>query len=166
MRLLGQFQTSLFKNFTSTKSAKRLQAIKNKKSSCKTSKGEKVTYFLICVFVLLPGCLCAFWCFWCFWCVQNLVLKKKKRIQNSPNNLIYITTNINEVRLQVHRHCNHRFAHKKVVEDSSRYKKSYLWCFRNPACDDSSLGVTEPEKIGFVCLLEFFLDPQITPIFL
>ena len=47
----------------------------------KTSKGKIVTYLLICVFVLLPECLCTFQCFLCFqcfWCVQNLFVKKKE----------------------------------------------------------------------------------------
>ena len=46
----------------------------------KTSKGKKVTYSLICVSVLFPGRLCAFWC---FWCVQNIFVKKHKEFKTA-----------------------------------------------------------------------------------
>ena len=52
---------------------------KNKKGNKKTSKGKKVTYLLICVFVLLPGRLCAFCAFYAFcvfYCVRNLSVAK------------------------------------------------------------------------------------------
>ena len=49
---------------------------KNKKGNKKTSKGKKVTYLLICVFVLLPGRLCAFYAFCVFYCVRNLSVAK------------------------------------------------------------------------------------------
>ena len=51
-------------------------------------------------------------------------------------------------RLQVHGLRNHRFVYKKVVEDSWSYKRSYLWCFRNPACGDSTgSNRTEKERV-------------------
>ena len=61
-----------------------------------------VTYSLICV---LCFCLVASLCFWYFRCflvllelfavfvrVKSFCKKKKKRVYNCPNNLIYITT--------------------------------------------------------------------------
>ena len=60
---------------------------------------------------------------------------------------------------------NHRFVHKKVVEDSSSYKRSYLWCFRNPACGDLTES-NETEKERFRMPPGPFLESHITPIFL
>ena len=56
-------------------------------------------YLHFCAFVWLCFCtfsdFCALWClafFLCFLCVKNLIIKKKKKVQNCLNNLIYITT--------------------------------------------------------------------------
>ena len=62
--------------------------------------------------------------------------------------------------LQVHGLCNHRFAHKKVVEDFYR-------AIRDLTCGALviplvviRLGVTGPKKTRFVCLLDVFLSPK------
>ena len=59
----------------------------------KTSQGKKVTYLLICIFVLLPGRHSAFWAYRSAW---NLSVKNNnnnnKKVWNCPNDLIYITT--------------------------------------------------------------------------
>ena len=67
--------------------------------------------------------------------------------------------------LQVHGLCNDRFVHKKVVEDSWSYKRSYWLCFRNPACGDLTKS-NETEKERFRMPPEPFLESYITPIFL
>ena len=63
-------------------------------------------------------------------------------------------------RLQVHGLCNHRFAHKKVVEDFYR-------AIRDLTCGALviplvviRLGVTGPKKTRFVCVLDVFLSPK------
>ena len=60
--------------------------------------------------------------------------------------------------------CNHRFAHKKVVEDFYR-------AIRDLTCGALviplvviRLGVTGPKKTRFVCLLDVFLSPK-SPLF-
>ena len=62
------------------------------------------------------------------------------------------------VRLQVHGHCNHRFAHMKVVEDSLSYKRHCLRYFRNPACGDSTgSNGTEKDRFRMPSGLFFFV---------
>ena len=60
----------------------------------KTSKGKKVAYSLICVFVFLPRRLCAFCAFGVFGVLVRVksFCKKKKEFETAPNDLIYITT--------------------------------------------------------------------------
>ena len=37
--------------------------------------------------------------------------------------------------MQVYGICSRRLVYSEVVQTRSNYKKSYLWRFRNPACD-------------------------------
>ena len=86
MRLLGQFETSLF--------TKRFHKKNKKDETLQANKNKKFTYSLICVFVLLPGRLCTF-CGCIFMLVRGksfYLVKKIKRHINCPNDLIYITT--------------------------------------------------------------------------
>ena len=59
MRLSRQFQTSLFKNFTSTRSTKRLQRTKTKNALKKHLRGKKslICLFAFCAFAWVSLCL-------------------------------------------------------------------------------------------------------------
>ena len=59
-------------------------------------------------------------------------------------------------RLRVHGPCYHRCVLKKVVEHSWSYKRSYLWCFRHPACGD----LTGSTGIAYWTFFFFFWVPN------
>ena len=72
--------------------------------------------------------LFAFLCFLCFLCVWNLFVKKKKKVWNCPNDLIYITTTMScmkllEIVLQWIR-CFQHFRIKKNLSSSSLLKRA------------------------------------------
>ena len=57
---------------------KKHETLTSNKNTLKKHLRGKSQLFSYLRFVLLPGCLCAFWCFWCFWYMQNLFAKKIK----------------------------------------------------------------------------------------
>ena len=77
----------------------------------KTSKAEKVAYlrfhafYAFCAFAWLRFCTFVLLCFLCVW---NLFVKKIKikKISNRPNDLIYITTDIDSISRQIQDPCN------------------------------------------------------------